>query len=650
MGTIANLLIKVGVDVNDAQRDMAAFGGRTGKGLRKALVPAGAALLGLGLAAKAGFGEFVDAQKVTAQTEAVLKSTGGVANVTANDIGTLSESLMRKSGIDDEAIASGANMLLTFTKVRNEVGKGNDVFNQATTAALDMSVAMGTDMKSSSMLVGKALNDPIKGMTALSRAGIQFTEGQKKAIKAMVASGNTMGAQKMILKELKTQFGGSAEAAGTTLSGQLNIARETFLNLAGSIVGAALPAFTAFAGILNRAASFLSKHETATKVLLGVIGGLAAAVVVANAALKLHAAAVIVAAAAKKVATGATKAYAAAQWLLNAAMRANPLGIVITALVAIAAAIVVAYKNSETFRRIVDASFKAVLSVVTTVWNWIKGNWPLLLAILTGPIGIAVTLIIKNFDKIKPVVNAVKAVIGTVADIVTSVKNTVGQAVTSIIGNWDKVKAPVNAVKTAIQAVDAAVDAVKIVIGNAVTSIVGNFNKMDGPVNATRSAVDAVKSAVQALKNSPILAGIGAAFSAGFAGAKAAVQGVLSAVNGLISAIQTAISWVSKLSGNSARAHAQARALQGLGGAGGGIPATANGGIFNGAQVRLIGEAGPEAVVPLNRPRRAAEILSEAGLMGAGGPSVHIDTMVVQDATDIDRVAMRLGRQLMMAG
>src|SRR3990167_2188992 len=186
----------------------------------------------------------MESAKVIAQTGAVLKSTGGAANVTAKHVSDLSGKLLKLSGVDDEAIQSGQNLLLTFTKIRNEVGKGNDIYDQATMATLNLSVAMKKDMSSSAILVGKALNDPIKGMSALSRAGIQFTEEQKKTIKALVASGDAMGAQKMILKELETQFGGSAEAAGKTLPGQLSIAKESFANVSGQIVTAMLPALT----------------------------------------------------------------------------------------------------------------------------------------------------------------------------------------------------------------------------------------------------------------------------------------------------------------------------------------------------------------------------------------------------------------------
>jgi hypothetical protein len=164
-----------------------------------------------------------ESQKVTKQTNAVLESTGGVARVTAGQVAKLSEQLSLKSGVDDELIQSGANVLLTFTKVRNEIGRGNDVFNQATRIALDMSVALGQDMQTSVIQLGKALNDPIRGLTSLRRVGVAFTEQQEKQIKKLVEAGDLLGAQKIILQELTTEFSGSAEAQATA-SDKLRVA------------------------------------------------------------------------------------------------------------------------------------------------------------------------------------------------------------------------------------------------------------------------------------------------------------------------------------------------------------------------------------------------------------------------------------------
>jgi hypothetical protein len=180
------------------------------------LALAGAFTVTAGVSLFKGFlAEGEEARKSAAQTAAVIKSTGGAAHVSAKDIDALSTALSNKIGVDDEAIASGANLLLTFTEVQNRVGKGNDIFNQATDVMTDMSAALGQDMPASAMQLGKALNDPIRGVTALRRVGVTFTKQQEDQIKAMVKAGDVAGAQKIILGELRKEFGGSAAAQAT---------------------------------------------------------------------------------------------------------------------------------------------------------------------------------------------------------------------------------------------------------------------------------------------------------------------------------------------------------------------------------------------------------------------------------------------------
>jgi hypothetical protein len=252
-----------------AGRDAEGFAHKTqslGSRVAKAGLFAGAAA-GLGaltVATKAGVSEFLDSQKVAAQTAAVLKSTGGAAGVTAKQIDDLAGAMLNKSGIDDEVIKSGENLLLTFRNIRNETGKGNDIFNQATQAATDMSVALGQDMSSSAIQLGKALNDPIKGVTALRRVGVSFTKEQTDMINKLVESGRSLDAQKLILGELRKEFGGSARAAGKTFGGQINILRETLNNLAGEIVGTLMPTFQK---LLARANKWITNAQNQKKVV-----------------------------------------------------------------------------------------------------------------------------------------------------------------------------------------------------------------------------------------------------------------------------------------------------------------------------------------------------------------------------------------------
>lgn len=158
--------------------------------------------------------------QVNAQLDAVLKSTGGAANVTANQVKDYAAALEKNSLFEDEAILNGQNLLLTFTNIKNEVGEGNDIFDQTSQIMLDMAQAMGTDASGSAIMLGKALNDPTQGISALTRVGVTFTEEQKNQIKAMQEAGDMAGAQGVILAELNKEFGGSAKAASDAAGAQ----------------------------------------------------------------------------------------------------------------------------------------------------------------------------------------------------------------------------------------------------------------------------------------------------------------------------------------------------------------------------------------------------------------------------------------------
>lgn len=230
-------------EADQAERRSGRLKGAIG-GMGRGAAIAGAAMAGgLALGARKAWQEFEEAAKVGAQTDAVIKSTGGAAKVTAGEVSNLAASLSAKAGVDDEAIQSGSNLLLTFKNIRNEAGAGNDVFNQTTAAALDMSVAMKTDMRSAAMQLGKALNDPEKGVTKLMRAGVDFTDQQKEQIKTLQESGDVLGAQKIMLAEVNAQFGGSAEAQARPLDRAKvavnNLFEAVGVKLAPAVEGAA---------------------------------------------------------------------------------------------------------------------------------------------------------------------------------------------------------------------------------------------------------------------------------------------------------------------------------------------------------------------------------------------------------------------------
>jgi uncharacterized coiled-coil DUF342 family protein len=178
----------------------------------------------VGIAALAAAGTLVlrkviqktaEQDRVMAQLNATLKSTGGVSGKTAEELSKTASSLQKITTFGDEAIISAQSLLLTFKNIRG------DTFDRTTRAVLDLSTAMGTDLKSSALQLGKALESPTKGISALTRSGVSFSEAQKEVIKSLAESGRLAEAQTIILKELETQFGGSAEAARNTMGGAL---------------------------------------------------------------------------------------------------------------------------------------------------------------------------------------------------------------------------------------------------------------------------------------------------------------------------------------------------------------------------------------------------------------------------------------------
>ncbi|CAB4128664.1 hypothetical protein UFOVP107_54, partial [uncultured Caudovirales phage] len=150
-----------------------------------------------------------------------------------------------KSMFSDDAILGAENVLATFTQIK-------DVnFSDATQAITNISQAMGTDLQSSALQVGKALNDPVAGISALSRVGVSFSDDQKAMIKSMVETGDVAGAQQIILGELNKEFGGSASAAMNTYAGQQAMLAAQFQDIQQNLGEALMPVlvrFTSWAG------------------------------------------------------------------------------------------------------------------------------------------------------------------------------------------------------------------------------------------------------------------------------------------------------------------------------------------------------------------------------------------------------------------
>ena len=284
-GAIGQAIVRLELDTSKYTAEMKAAQAQTtasanamGTSTSKFGSIAQTALLGAGVAVAAfaaiSVKAFIESEKVMAQTEAVLKSTGGAANVTKEEVLALADRLRDLSGADNDAIQASENLLLTFRSIRNEAGKGNDIFNQTERAILDMATAMNggaiptmEDLHNTTIQVGKALNDPIQGMTALRRVGVSFTESQVKLITSLQESGDLMGAQKIVLGELNKEFGGAAKAAGDTFAGQLAILQSKLQDVAESVGESLMPALEGLIGVVT---ALLPLLEALAKLMEGL--------------------------------------------------------------------------------------------------------------------------------------------------------------------------------------------------------------------------------------------------------------------------------------------------------------------------------------------------------------------------------------------
>lgn len=317
---------------------------------------------------------------------------------------------------------------------------------------------------------GVLLDDATLRQRALALGIVETTKT------ALTPQQKVLAAQAEIMAQTSDQQGDFARTSDG-LANKQRILKAQLENMATELGTRAVPYMLAAVDAGMAMIEWADNNRTTLKVLIGVIGGTAAALYAISAAMRawiivqaasaaatvawstvttlagkaalgtrlqlaLLAAQTLATAAAQKVAAAATKAWAIGQWALNAAMAANPIGLVVLAIAGLVAGLVVAYKKSETFRNIVNAAFGAVLRVVKGAWNWIKGNWPKLLAILTGPIGVATYAIIKNWDAIKAGAAAVVGWLrGNWKKLLAIITGPIGLAVGVIAGHWNRIKA-----------------------------------------------------------------------------------------------------------------------------------------------------------------------------------------------------------------
>lgn len=217
-----------------------------------------------------GISEAQQTAAAMGQVNAALASMGPLAGRSAEQLQAAANAFEGASLYEaDEILTKVTANMLTFGNISGKA------FDQAQQSAIDLATRMGGDLQSATLLVGKALNDPVKGMSALGRAGIQFSDSQKAAIVAMTEAGNVAGAQGIILGELKKQFGGAAEAAQNT--DPWNKVKDAFNGVAETVGNALIPVMPAVANAIATVANAFTSLSPETQKWLLIAGGTVAA-------------------------------------------------------------------------------------------------------------------------------------------------------------------------------------------------------------------------------------------------------------------------------------------------------------------------------------------------------------------------------------
>jgi hypothetical protein len=321
--------------------------------IKKAAMPAGIAVAALG-------GFLVNAAKGAEEARQANQRLGNVLESmgfgeATDRVSAYAESLEKTIAVDADVIKATQTKLATFGQLTKSVNEAGGAFDRATLAALDMAAAGFGSAESNAVALGKALEDPIKGITALAKSGVTFTEQEKEKIKTLVESNKLLEAQDMVLAAIEKQVGGTSEASASSFD-KMKFALAGISDTFGELV---LPYIDRFAIALAGASKFVQENEKLVGILVLTVGGFATAILVVNAAMKVFRATMMIA--------------TAAQAIFNFVMAANPILLVVLALGALVAAFILAYKNSESFRKIVDKLFGAIKTGVTASVDFIKG-------------------------------------------------------------------------------------------------------------------------------------------------------------------------------------------------------------------------------------------------------------------------------------
>ena len=222
---------------------------------------------GLGALLKQSVDTFAKFETETKLLENGLKNVGARSGELER-LQKVASDLGEATLFNEEDFRKGFGLLTSFGNI------GTSNYERVAKAAADVAQTSGTDVSSAFMQLAKALNDPAKGLTALSRSGIQFTEDQKTMIESMVEAGNIASAQNMILQELEKQYGDNSVAAAQGLAGALDTLGEKFYDLQVALGDNVSQLLQPLIAGLTSLVSFISGLPEPVQTFIVALGGL----------------------------------------------------------------------------------------------------------------------------------------------------------------------------------------------------------------------------------------------------------------------------------------------------------------------------------------------------------------------------------------
>jgi hypothetical protein len=318
----------VGTGLDKFKRELAQAESKTQKAglvIKKAMLPAAAALGAFG-------GFMINAAKGAEEARQANQKLGAVLDTmgfgSATDrVAAYAESLEKTVAVDADVIKGAQTQLGTFKNLAKTVNTTGGVFDRATLAVLDMQAA-GVGGGNAAIALGKALENPIKGITALAKSGVTFNEEEKEKIKNLTESGKLLEAQDLILQAIEGQVGGTAAASASSFD-KIKFALAGVSDTFGDML---LPVIDAIAPKLAQLSAWAQENPELLKLVVGAFVGLTAAVIA-----------------------------------LNIAMSLNPVTLIALGIATLIGLLVVAYARFEGFRKIVDKVFGGIKFMVTKV-------------------------------------------------------------------------------------------------------------------------------------------------------------------------------------------------------------------------------------------------------------------------------------------